>query len=86
MIILSIIVNALFVLLFRIIWNHSSVELIERRDRMAEKMTIKKKTKKFILDVIMDIIGGTLIAVGTYNFAAFANFPMVGLKSEAKRS
>ena len=50
---------------------------------MAEKMTIKKKTKKFILDVIMDIIGGTLIAVGTYNFAAFANFPMVGLNGIA---
>ena len=34
--------------------------------------------KKVSIDILMDIIGGILIAIGTYNFAAASEFPMVG--------
>ncbi len=33
---------------------------------------------KLAVDILVDIAGGILIAVGTYNFAATAEFPMVG--------
>ena len=33
---------------------------------------------KLAVDILVDIVGGILIAVGTYNFAATAEFPMVG--------
>lgn len=39
--------------------------------------------RKFVLDILIDIIGGILIALGTYNFAAAARFPMVGLNGIA---
>lgn len=34
--------------------------------------------KELAVDILMDIAGGILIALGTYNFAAAAEFPMVG--------
>ena len=36
------------------------------------------RVKKWVVDVLVDIVGGILIAVGAYNFAAAAEFPMVG--------
>lgn len=39
--------------------------------------------KRLSWDIFMDILGGILIAIGTYNFAAAANFPMVGLNGIA---
>lgn len=39
--------------------------------------------KRFAADVLVDIGGGILIALGTYNFAAASNFPMVGLNGIA---
>lgn len=39
--------------------------------------------RKLVLDILIDIIGGILIALGTYNFAAAARFPMVGLNGIA---
>lgn len=39
--------------------------------------------KRLLTDIAVDLIGGILIAVGTYNFAAAANFPMVGLNGIA---
>ncbi len=39
--------------------------------------------KRIGIDVSVDIIGGILIALGTYNFAATADFPMVGLNGIA---
>lgn len=39
--------------------------------------------KRFAADVLVDIAGGILIALGTYNFAAASNFPMVGLNGIA---
>lgn len=38
---------------------------------------------RFAADVLVDIAGGILIALGTYNFAAASNFPMVGLNGIA---
>lgn len=35
--------------------------------------------KKWSADIAADLLGGILIAVGTYNFAAMAQFPMAGL-------
>ncbi len=35
--------------------------------------------KKWSADIVMDVLGGILIAIGTYNFAAMARFPMSGL-------
>lgn len=34
--------------------------------------------KKWSIDIFIDILGGIFIALGTYNFAAAAEFPMVG--------
>lgn len=39
--------------------------------------------KKIGADIAIDIAGGILIALGTYNFAAAANFPMVGINGIA---
>lgn len=50
----------------------------------GENRFMKKfDAKKFGIDILMDIIGGILIAVGTYNFAATAKFPMVGFNGIA---
>ena len=43
----------------------------------------KLDTKKLGMDILIDIIGGILIAIGTYNFAAMAKFPMVGFNGIA---
>ena len=42
-----------------------------------------KYEKKWSIDILMDILGGILIALGTYNFAALAQFPMAGLNGIA---
>lgn len=39
--------------------------------------------KKWSIDILTDILGGILIALGTYNFAALAQFPMAGLNGIA---
>ena len=39
--------------------------------------------KKWSIDILMDILGGILIALGTYTFAALAQFPMAGLNGIA---
>lgn len=40
-------------------------------------------TKKWSIDILIDILGGIFIALGTYNFAAAAEFPMVGVNGIA---
>lgn len=45
--------------------------------------TKKPDIKKLGLDILIDIAGGILIAIGTYNFAAMAKFPMVGFNGIA---
>lgn len=44
---------------------------------------MNKRAKILMLDLLADVVGGILIAVGTYNFAAAAEFPMVGLNGIA---
>ena len=39
----------------------------------------KKKYTQMAVDILVDIIGGILIGIGVYNFAAASQFPMVGL-------
>lgn len=43
----------------------------------------KNKTSELAKDIAIDIIGGLLIAVGVYNFAAASQFPMVGINGIA---
>ena len=40
-------------------------------------------SKKWSIDILIDILGGIFIALGTYNFAAAAEFPMVGVNGIA---
>lgn len=49
------------------------------------KMTRSKiwYAKKWGVDIAIDIIGGILIALGTYNFAAAAAFPVAGINGIA---
>lgn len=42
-----------------------------------------KKAKELAADLLADVAGGILIAAGTYNFAASADFPMVGINGIA---
>ena len=39
--------------------------------------------KEMLIDILVDIIGGILIAIGIYNFAASQGFPMVGFNGIA---
>ncbi len=39
--------------------------------------------RKWTIDILADLVGGMLIAVGTYNFAAAAEFPLVGINGIA---
>lgn len=39
--------------------------------------------KKLAYDIMIDIVGGILIGVGIYNFAAKANFPLAGISGIA---
>ena len=43
----------------------------------------KMDFKNLLLDILIDVISGILIALGTYNFAAEADFPMVGVNGIA---
>ncbi len=43
----------------------------------------QKKARNLCIDILTDIAGGILIAVGVYNFAANARFPMVGFNGIA---
>ena len=41
------------------------------------------KVKDWLLDIGADLIGGILIALGIYNFALYANFPVAGFSGIA---
>lgn len=43
----------------------------------------KQKLLRLFVDIICDIVGGTLIAIGLYNFASKMGFPMVGFNGLA---
>lgn len=41
------------------------------------------KTKEFTVDILVDIVGNMLIAIGVYNFAANSGFPVAGISGVA---
>ncbi len=41
------------------------------------------KSKEFAIDILVDIIGNMLIAIGVYNFAANSGFPVAGISGVA---
>ena len=41
------------------------------------------KSKEFGIDILVDIVGNMLIAIGVYNFAANSGFPVVGISGVA---
>lgn len=43
----------------------------------------KEKLKELGMDILIDIVGGILIAIGVYNFALKAEFPMTGFSGLA---
>ena len=43
----------------------------------------KKKVKKILTDILFDFVGGLLIAIGVYNFAAVSDFPVAGISGIA---
>ena len=43
----------------------------------------KNQAQNLFIDILTDLAGGILIAVGVYNFAANAQFPMVGFNGIA---
>lgn len=47
------------------------------------KTSWREKLTTLLVDIICDIIGGILIAVGLYNFASAMGFPMVGFNGLA---
>ena len=41
------------------------------------------KSKEFAMDILVDIVGNMLIAIGVYNFAANSGFPVAGISGVA---
>lgn len=41
------------------------------------------KSKEFAIDILVDIVGNMLIAVGVYNFATNSGFPVAGISGVA---
>ena len=48
----------------------------EIRFRNREEFTLKSKAKTFLIDILLDIVGGCFIAIGVYNFAVASGFPV----------
>jgi len=44
---------------------------------------MKQKWKTYLMDIIIDILGGGFIAVGVYNFAVASGFPVAGISGIA---
>ena len=51
----------------------------EIRFRNREELTLKSKAKTFLIDILLDIVGGCFIAIGVYNFAVASGFPVAGI-------
>lgn len=43
----------------------------------------KNRVKEFAIDILVDIVGNLLIAIGVYNFAANSGFPVAGISGIA---
>ncbi len=50
---------------------------------MIAYLSQKISVKELLVDIVVDIIAGVLIAAGVYNFAAAQGFPMVGFNGVA---
>ena len=55
----------------------------EIRFRNREEFTMKSKAKTFLIDILLDIVGGCFIAIGGYNFAVASGFPVAGISGIA---
>lgn len=44
---------------------------------------MKSKAKTFLIDILLDIVGGCFIAIGVYNFAVASGFPVAGISGIA---
>ena len=55
----------------------------EIRFRNREELTLKSKVKTFLIDILLDIVGGFFIAIGVYNFAVASGFPVAGISGIA---
>ena len=55
----------------------------EIRFRNREELTLKSKAKTFLIDILLDIVGGCFIAIGVYNFAVASGFPVAGISGIA---
>ena len=51
----------------------------EIRFRNREELTLKSKAKTFLIDILLDIVGGCFIAIGVYNFAVASGFTVAGI-------
>ena len=52
-------------------------------EKITLKNKLKQKWKTYLIDTILDIVGGGLIAVGVYNFAVASGFPVAGISGIA---
>ncbi len=56
------------------------MEMIEEGE---EKRMERSKGKELAIDIMIDIVGNMLIAIGVYNFAANSGFPVAGISGIA---
>ena len=56
------------------------MEMIEEGE---EKRMERSKGKELAIDIVVDIVGNMLIAIGVYNFAANSGFPVAGISGIA---
>ena len=55
----------------------------KEKKNMIAVISEKISVKEMLIDILIDLIGGVLIAAGVYNFAAAQGFPMVGFNGIA---
>ena len=51
---------------------------------LADFLKDKKKIKTFVIDLLVDVVGSFLIAIGIYNFATASEFPVTGVSGIAQ--
>jgi len=51
---------------------------------LADFFKDKKKIKTFVIDLLVDVVGSFLIAIGIYNFATASEFPVTGVSGIAQ--
>ena len=51
---------------------------LTKEEKKAKRKVLRGRIGRFLRGLAMEIIGGTLVAIGIYNFAVNANFPVSG--------